>query len=395
MANKIADYDNLLVTQRDILNRENISKRNKSFIIGFTDESFANGLSKGRVLKYFLFLRKLAIWLSKDFDKASIQDIKALVAEIERQSFVPYTKKEIKTILRKLYKWLRGTKEYPPEVEWIKPYCRTIPKVKLPEELLSENDVIKLINAARSPRDKAFLAMLYETGCRIGEILFIKIRQINFDQYGGYVVVDGKTGPRRIRLISSVPYLTDWLNAHPQKNSPDAWLWTGPRCRCLKYNSVLSLFARISKRADIKKHIHPHLFRHSRATFLANHLTEAQMKEYFGWVRSSDMATVYVHLSGRDVDDALLKLHGITKDDSEKERISLKPKTCDKCELSNPSTNLFCRRCGHPLDTETSIRLVKEQMDRKEADNLLDTMLQDPRFKELFLDKVKEILKQP
>jgi len=37
------------------------------------------------------------------------------------------------------------------------------------------------------------------------------------------------------------------------------------------------------------------------------------MKEYLGWVQSSDMASVYVHMSGRDVDKALLTLHGIRK----------------------------------------------------------------------------------
>ena len=35
------------------------------------------------------------------------------------------------------------------------------------------------------------------------------------------------------------------------------------------------------------------------------------MKEHFGWVQGSEMAATYVHLSGRDVDNALLKLQGL------------------------------------------------------------------------------------
>lgn len=35
------------------------------------------------------------------------------------------------------------------------------------------------------------------------------------------------------------------------------------------------------------------------------------MKEFFGWVQASNMASIYVHLSGRDVDNALLKVYGI------------------------------------------------------------------------------------
>jgi len=70
-----------------------------------------------------------------------------------------------------------------------------------------------------------------------------------------------------------------------------------------------------------------------------------------------------------------------------------RPKLCVRCELTNPATHRFCKRCGHPLDTATSIQPVQQQMDRKDADNLLDTMLQDPAFKETFVNKAKEVIK--
>jgi len=44
---------------------------------------------------------------------------------------------------------------------------------------------------------------------------------------------------------------------------------------------------------------------------MANYLTEAQMNAYFGWVQGSDMPSIYVHLSGRDIDDAILKANGV------------------------------------------------------------------------------------
>ncbi|MBD3210268.1 hypothetical protein GF318_02700 [Candidatus Micrarchaeota archaeon] len=46
---------------------------------------------------------------------------------------------------------------------------------------------------------------------------------------------------------------------------------------------------------------------------MANKLTEARMKACFGWVQGSDMAGVYVHLSGRDVDKAILGTYGMEK----------------------------------------------------------------------------------
>jgi hypothetical protein len=38
---------------------------------------------------------------------------------------------------------------------------------------------------------------------------------------------------------------------------------------------------------------------------VANYLTGAQMNVYFVWIQGSDMPGVYVHLSGRDVDNAV------------------------------------------------------------------------------------------
>lgn len=65
------------------------------------------------------------------------------------------------------------------------------------------------------------------------------------------------------------------------------------------------------RRCSIKKRVNPHSFRHARASNLANVLTQAHMKEYLGWVGDSRMAATYVHLSGRNVDNALFKLNGI------------------------------------------------------------------------------------
>lgn len=97
----------------------------------------------------------------------------------------------------------------------------------------------------------------------------------------------------------------------------------------------------IGKRAGIKKAINPHNFRHSRATFLANRFTEAQMNEYFGWIQGSDSSQVYVHLSGRDLDDAVLTLRGM-KPKEEKKEETLAPKKCTRCGAINKSTGKFC-----------------------------------------------------
>jgi integrase/recombinase XerD len=38
-------------------------------------------------------------------------------------------------------------------------------------------------------------------------------------------LVNGKTGPRKVRAVWSIDYLNDWLKVHPGKNNPEAPLW--------------------------------------------------------------------------------------------------------------------------------------------------------------------------
>lgn len=99
------------------------------------------------------------------------------------------------------------------------------------------------------------------------------------------------------------------------------------------------------------------------------------------------MAAVYIHLSGRDVDKALLKVYGIQKDEEKKESI-FKPKDCPRCNLANQATNCFCSRCGLPLDEKSTAEVIKQGIDRKDSDKILDDLLEDQEFREVFLRKI-------
>jgi len=115
------------------------------------------------------------------------------------------------------------------------------------------------------------------------------------------LIVDGKNGMRRVRIIMSAPALSEWLRNHPVRHDPASPLWilTGNtnHGNPLTYAATVKLLRQTAKRARVRKAVNPHMFRHSRASHLATKLTEAQMKQYLGWTPGSDMAAVYVHLS--------------------------------------------------------------------------------------------------
>ena len=220
-----------------------------------------------------------------------------------------------------------------------------------------------MISASIDPLEKALIAALYESGARIGELMDLSIRNVSFDDLGAVMLIQhGKTGPRRVRLVNSVPYLSAWLDTHPLKEEEDPPLWVRTKARYfgqpMHYTAVKVLISRVAKKAGITKPINPHYFRHSRATYLANHLTEAQMCEYLGWILGSEMPRVYIHLSGRDVDKAILKMNGLTQDDKNaKEDSKMQPISCPRCRTQNGSTSKQCTRCGMALDAVTAIKM--------------------------------------
>lgn len=371
-----------------------VCEENKKAIEAFSKTRLAKGSGHGRVGKVVYCLRFISHWLRTSFAKATKDDLISLVGDLESNSkYAEHTKYDFKIVLKMFYKWLKGNdEEFPQEVKWLKPALKN-ENHKLPEDLLSEDEVLKLANTADNLRDKALILVLYEAGCRIGELLSLKIKNVSFDQYGAVLRVTGKTGDRRVRVISSAPILASWLNMHPKPDDHDAMLWYSSwgkkrnDAKCLRHGTVYTLIRELAVRAGIKKNVHPHLFRHSRATSLAGKLTEAQMKEYFGWVQGSDMAATYVHLSGRDVDNALLKLHGLAKPEEEKEDI-MKVKSCQRCKEHNSPIAKFCIKCGLPLDQEFIAVVEKE---RQNSDNLMNKLMEDRDFKELMLKKILEM----
>ncbi|MGI0022074.1 MAG: hypothetical protein ACRD9Q_04345 [Nitrososphaeraceae archaeon] len=72
-----------------------------------------------------------------DLSKATKGDIQRVLGVIEKSNYAEWTKHEFKVTLKRFYKWLRGSEDYPPEVRWIKTTIKNI-QGKLPEEFLSE-----------------------------------------------------------------------------------------------------------------------------------------------------------------------------------------------------------------------------------------------------------------
>ncbi len=351
-----------------------LNKEDARDIAKYTVDMRAKEITISRLVKCVVTLKNIAIELKSmktSFRKASDQKLKQLVISFDADETISvWTKHDKKVILKRFYKWLFGKdEEYPKRIKWIK--SREPKNNILPEDLLTDEEVLKLIDATNSLRNKAFIHTLYESGARLGEMRSLRIKDITFADKLTSIMVKGKTGQRRIPLIASTGFLANWINIHPYKNDPDSSLWIALReshhmtKHSINSRTIKDILQNAAKKSGIKKRVNPHSFRHARATDLAKKLTEAQLKQFFGWVQSSRMASQYVHLSGRDLDNAVLKIYGI-ENKEEDNKIKITNKNCYRCQTSNPNNFKLCRKCGATLNEKE----ILESTQNKPEQNL-------------------------
>jgi site-specific recombinase XerD len=342
-----------------------INQENKRLASDFKrDLKLDGGVSDARIQKVLSHLKVVLDHLGDTpLDSMEKDDIKDLVEWVHNRDISEVTKSDYRQVIKQFYKWLDGSEDdYPDSVDWIK---TTSPNGNgtLPKDLLTREDINALKDGCRNARDRAFIALLYESGARIGELIDLTVGDIEDHQHGKKVVIDGKTGQRRLPLLESTPALNKWLNEHPDP-SKDAPLWSQLRDGSKQLSYIYlrkKVLERNRERAGIEKPVNPHHFRHSRATDLANKFKEAQLCEWFGWVQGSKVPGKYVHLSGRDIDNAYTELHGLRpKEEEEEERPVVE---CPRCEELNETESRFCARCGQALDIDSAdeVEIVQEQ----------------------------------
>lgn len=273
------------------------------------------------------------------------------------------------------------------------------PKNYLPvEQLITQDDVMKMIAVCRTQRDRALIMVLWESGCRLDEVLSRNINHIQPDEYGATMIIKGKTGMRKVRLIDSMPDVRLWLNQHPLKNNPDAPLFVTERRynhkeakvleeRRIDERTVENMLKTVGKLAGLNKRVYPHALRHGRLTlFVKQGFFESELRILAGWEKESNMPATYVHLAGLDVDKKLLAKHGLIRDDEKRLFDTLKPGKCPRCSNENPVDAKYCSICGLILNQKLAEKIQNYE---KQIPELIELLLKSDETKKLLAGLIK------
>jgi integrase/recombinase XerD len=396
------------------LERSEIPQYNKDIISRFGGYMMSMGNVGGmRASKLMGQLRRLCeIHVSKKLSELNVQELEQLLTYIntaqtlsksskytEERYISDTTKADYRRCLKQFFKWYKKQdvnldnedfkirKEAEKKYEYIDEISiATKIKQADPKTIITDAEIdIVLEKGCTNAKEQCFISLLHETGTRAGEILNIRIGDIEIKDKHAEVNVDGKTGQRVIFIIRSLPYLIRWMESTPCKEHTDPLFITNCtswQFQPLRHVSAQKLVNKVFYRAGITKKHNLHWFRHSRASILASKITTPVLCKLMGWSLNSRQIKTYCHLCVKDIHDAYLGIYGVKEEEEEQKEVPIK---CI-CGTLNSKTERYCYKCHKPLSQEVIVQ-DKEIIDDETSKTIraMMEMMKDPKDYEEFM----------
>lgn len=239
-----------------------------------------------------------------------------------KESSVETKKGVLKTFFR-----LTGKKEITEDIS-----IRIVKNNLRREDILTVEDVDKLIASTDSPMYKALIAFLFESGARINEALSVKIKNIQEADHGLIIGIIGTKTKGAIRESAYI-YSAQYIRNHITYSG----LTKDDKLFPITDQAVQKMLIKLKKKTGIEKPISPHKFRHAQATdMLTRKYPESIIRKQMGWSPDSRMTSRYIHLVDQDVIDARLEESGLNTINKKRSNI----KTAEPLKISDASLKL-------------------------------------------------------
>lgn len=275
----------------------------------FLENQQANNVKISTIKDQTSKLRLASEWKSLTTWKE--EDLIRYITYLQGRGLKPSYIEMVKALLKKYFIW--GGKEK---------IVANI-KIKLPKksikatDILTPDDINKMIETASLNRDKALIASLYESGARINELLRLRVKDLQETEHGIKTLIPGtKTGEeyRTVLFVYSSQYLRNHILYPPLKQ--DDLIFNIKKDNCLK------IVKKIAKEAGIEKGVYLHAFRHAQATYMVRKgYQESIIRAKLGWTGDSKMIARYQHIDGQDTINATIDKEGMAQPEIPRELI--------------------------------------------------------------------------
>lgn len=174
-------------------------------------------------------------------------------------------------------------------------------KIKKPYKLpnvLSINNVKKIINSQTNLKHKAVLSTIYSCGLRISEAINLKISDIDSTSMTIKVVNSKGRSDRYVMLSEN---LLEILREYCSVYKPKEYLFNGQKGGKYSARSIQEVFQKSVNAAGINKKVTVHTLRHSFATHLLENGTDIRLIQELLGHRQLSTTQIYTHISPQSI----------------------------------------------------------------------------------------------
>jgi integrase/recombinase XerD len=268
---------------------------------------------------FFEFLREEGVENLADVNTRIMLAYQILLSQKLNKRGHPYNARTQNLALstaRKLFKYLMRRGDISADPTSCMELARTTRS--LPRNVLSAEELVALLSAPTSKRNRAMLEVLYSTGMRSAEIRNLDMNDLNADD-GTIFIRDGKGGKDRVvpcgerawRYLAL--YIQDqryWMIATADEQSVFVNKYGGRFAK----QGLLMLVKRHCVKARMRKIITPHGMRHAFATHLADNGCDIRVIQDMMGHASPCTTAIYIAVSARRLKDAHKRCHPLEKD---------------------------------------------------------------------------------
>ena len=187
--------------------------------------------------------------------------------------------------------------------------------LKLPE-VLSVEEIDRMIAAIdlsrpEGHRNKAIIETLYGCGLRVSELVNLRLTDIHDGE--GFVIVTGKGNKQRLVPVGRKALKEIDIYKGDRKKLAKIYdqniVFLNRRGRKLTRAMIFTIIKDLAARADIRKKISPHTFRHSFATHLIEGGADLRAVQEMLGHESILTTEIYTHIDRSFLRDTLLMFH--------------------------------------------------------------------------------------
>lgn len=153
-------------------------------------------------------------------------------------------------------------------------------------------------------RNRLIVELFYATGCRVSELVSIKISAIDFEQKT--IQIKGKGNKERTVYYGEYAFdvLKHYLKA---KNDDSKYLFSNNYGDALSVLEVENIIKKIVSKLELKCHVTPHVFRHTFATHLLNNGADIRTVQELLGHANLNTTGIYTHVTNERLREVYLK----------------------------------------------------------------------------------------